>query len=574
LAGLAEVGNSNILDPSAQIRNGITSQSSEEAEQILNHFLNRLPIITLKEGSRARVYIGRDLLIPSYAEHRVEPAISLKGVHHATIYQKLEWPAGCRSPCLHRPAWPRLVRRDLCRPGAVGPRTATDCPAGEGQRYLANRELGTITGIENNRLTVRMDGETHRTVSFDAAQFQQFDHGHAMTSHSSQGLTANRVLAHFDTDSSYSLINTRLAYVAISRASHDAHIYTINTETLGRRLATDVSKTAAVDFRPRSSQPEVEVAVVAFRARDLKTETTRLQEQGSVHEYARSEHRLAAVSLAYAADPNRAVVVAPDANERLELTHLIRGELQDQGTLATETRTVAVLVRQDLGNPRLAANYLPRDEIHYKTGSPGEHGIANDSVVTVLAVNPQANTLTIVTRDGNEVSYNPALLKKQTAQSITYRQEVREIAVGERIRFTHSDHEAHIRVDDFATVKQIGTNDGFAVRLDSGSTLELDSNLARHIDYGYVVESAKAAAGKRVLITGDSIELAQQQETFARISPRIGELDLYIPDSRKLMKSVPSLETEAHSAVLSQPTDGSLTVSLPQIEPEGYGIGL
>ncbi|AXC13977.1 Conjugative transfer protein TrbI [Acidisarcina polymorpha] len=75
LGGLAQVGNTNILDPSAQIRNGISSQSSEEAEQILNHFLNRLPIITLKEGSRARVYIGRDLLIPSYAEHRVEPAM-------------------------------------------------------------------------------------------------------------------------------------------------------------------------------------------------------------------------------------------------------------------------------------------------------------------------------------------------------------------------------------------------------------------------------------------------------------------------------------------------------------------
>jgi len=75
LGGLAQIGNNNILDPSAQIRNGVSSQSSQEAEQILNHFLNRLPIITLKEGSRARVYIGRDLLIPSYAEHRVEPAM-------------------------------------------------------------------------------------------------------------------------------------------------------------------------------------------------------------------------------------------------------------------------------------------------------------------------------------------------------------------------------------------------------------------------------------------------------------------------------------------------------------------
>ncbi len=75
LGGLAQVGNDNILNPSAQIRNGISSQTSEEAEQILNHFLNRLPIITLKEGSRARVYVGRDILIPSYAEHRVEPSM-------------------------------------------------------------------------------------------------------------------------------------------------------------------------------------------------------------------------------------------------------------------------------------------------------------------------------------------------------------------------------------------------------------------------------------------------------------------------------------------------------------------
>ncbi len=75
LGGLAQIGNNNILDPSAQIRNGISSQSSEEAEQILNHFLNRLPIITLKEGSRARLYIGRDLLLPAYADHRVEPTL-------------------------------------------------------------------------------------------------------------------------------------------------------------------------------------------------------------------------------------------------------------------------------------------------------------------------------------------------------------------------------------------------------------------------------------------------------------------------------------------------------------------
>ena len=76
LGGLAQIGsNGNVLTSSTQIRNGISAETAQEGEQILNHFLNRLPVITLKEGSRARVYVGRDILIPSYAEHRVDPAL-------------------------------------------------------------------------------------------------------------------------------------------------------------------------------------------------------------------------------------------------------------------------------------------------------------------------------------------------------------------------------------------------------------------------------------------------------------------------------------------------------------------
>ena len=235
-----------------------------------------------------------------------------------------------------------------------------------------------------------------------------------MTSHSAQGLTAGRVLAHFDTDSSHSLINTRLAYVAISRASDDARVYTNNAATLGQRLATDISKTAAVDFRQSSSTNEVQQAVAAFRAHDPATGTMKLQEQGLIHEYASPEHRLAAVALAYTAREDRAVVIAPDPAERRELTQLIRDELRTQGRLAIESQPHSILVEQDFGNPRLAANYAPGDQIHYKAGSPSEHGIADNSAAAVLSVDVHANTLTIATRDGNEASYNPALLRKQT----------------------------------------------------------------------------------------------------------------------------------------------------------------
>jgi type IV secretory pathway VirB10-like protein len=77
LGGLAQIGNGGIGivggDPGVMIRDGVSAQTAQEGEQVMNHFLNRLPIITLKEGSRARVYVGRDILIPSYADHRVQP---------------------------------------------------------------------------------------------------------------------------------------------------------------------------------------------------------------------------------------------------------------------------------------------------------------------------------------------------------------------------------------------------------------------------------------------------------------------------------------------------------------------
>jgi len=60
-----------------------------------------------------------------------------------------------------------------------------------------------------------MDTKGGRIVTFDRERMRSFDHSYAVTSHSSQWLTEGRVIANIDTDSSRSLINTRLAYVAI-----------------------------------------------------------------------------------------------------------------------------------------------------------------------------------------------------------------------------------------------------------------------------------------------------------------------------------------------------------------------
>jgi ATP-dependent exoDNAse (exonuclease V) alpha subunit len=390
---------------------------------------------------------------------------------------------------------------------------------------VANRDLGTITSIDNGQMTVCMDGRQSREIVFGTAQFRQFDHGYAVTSHSSQGLTAGRVLANIDTESSRMLINTRLAYVAVSRASEDVRIYTNDAETLGQRLAVDISKTAAVNFRPPSPTEQTRDAVQLFREHQPGTATERLQQQGRVHEYQSPDHRLAAVALDFAEHPDRTVVVAPDAAERRELTPLIRTGLQNEGKLASDSRWFPVLVEQNFPNPRIAENYRSGDEIHFRTGSPALEGIPHNSIARVLEVDAGRNTLMIETADGGQVTYNPTQLRSQTNQSKIYREESREMAAGERIRFTVSEKENHIRTGDFATVKRVEPD--LSIQLDNGKSIDLNAEAARHIDYAYAVESAGNIAVDRVILTGEAAQLAGLEDDLARLHRDIRELSVY-----------------------------------------------
>jgi glucan phosphorylase len=113
---------------------------------------------------------------------------------------------------------------------------------------LAHRK-GYVKQIgDDGAITIRMDGSKDRTVTFNPREMRHFDHGYAVTSHSSQGLTAERVIVNMDTDVHPELISGRFAYVSVSRASHDVQIYTNNAATLGESLSHEVNKPSAVDF--------------------------------------------------------------------------------------------------------------------------------------------------------------------------------------------------------------------------------------------------------------------------------------------------------------------------------------
>jgi conjugative relaxase-like TrwC/TraI family protein len=137
------------------------------------------------------------------------------------------------------------VYREVAHDFSVGDRiqfTAPDKALG-----VANRDLAVIDSITHTgHISARLDNG--RQIEFDAQAHRHFDHGYAVTSHSAQGLTAERVLINADTGAHPDLLNSRFGYVAVSRAGHEVTVFTNDASRLAHQLSTEVSKSTALEF--------------------------------------------------------------------------------------------------------------------------------------------------------------------------------------------------------------------------------------------------------------------------------------------------------------------------------------
>ena len=142
------------------------------------------------------------------------------------------------------------VYREKLRALSEGDRVQFTAPVND--LKVANRELGTIQSIgEDGRLNLRTDDGNF--VQLDPNRLLHLDHGYAVTSHSSQGQTADHVLINVDTElGAKDLLNSRMAYVAISRGAHEAQIFTNDATALGTVLSRDVSHAPAIQQAPVS----------------------------------------------------------------------------------------------------------------------------------------------------------------------------------------------------------------------------------------------------------------------------------------------------------------------------------
>jgi conjugative relaxase-like TrwC/TraI family protein len=158
------------------------------------------------------------------------------------------------------------VYREQEKTFSIGDRIEFTAPNQE--LKIANRELGTVEDITQDG-TMRLKLDSGRSVHFDPQLFPHLDHGYAVTSYSSQGQTAERVLIHVDTElGAKDLLNSRMAYVSVSRGQWDAQIFTNDRSALGKALNHDVSHQSV--YKPEQVIAPIERNIAPSPTRGLE----------------------------------------------------------------------------------------------------------------------------------------------------------------------------------------------------------------------------------------------------------------------------------------------------------------
>lgn len=77
ISGLSAITSSSGVTQSGsdRMQQGFAQATSQEATHILDRFLNILPTITIREGTRVKIYLTDDLMLPEYNNHTMSPSL-------------------------------------------------------------------------------------------------------------------------------------------------------------------------------------------------------------------------------------------------------------------------------------------------------------------------------------------------------------------------------------------------------------------------------------------------------------------------------------------------------------------
>jgi hypothetical protein len=281
-------------------------------------------------------------------------------------------------------------------------------------------------------------------------------------------------------------------------------------------------------------------------------------------------------------EPAFTVAIETGNRSRSEINQRIHDELQSRGLVNKQEHSVRTLVpRQEMtGADRSWAQQYQVDDILRYSRTSKETGIAKGEYSRVLAVNAQANTLTVVRGNGEQTTYDP---RRQVGVSV-YREDEKKFSVGDRIQFTAPSQELKIANRDLGIVESIGRDGMMRLRLDDERKVEFNPQEHPHVDHGYAVTSysSQGQTAERVLVNVDT-ELAAKDllnSRMAYVSISRGQFDAQIfTDNREKLPKALGHDVSQQSAFKPEQSTAlpEPKIVLPKHDVElsmGFGLGL
>jgi conjugative relaxase-like TrwC/TraI family protein len=342
-------------------------------------------------------------------------------------------------------------------------------------------------------------------------------------------------------------------------------------------------RTATLNDIVRQRDPELKQVVEQLARGQVGAAVESLDQQGRVHQVKGHDERISAIAREYAKSPAGTLVVSPDNRSRSEINLRIHDELQSRGVVNKQDHSVRTLdPRQEMtGADRSWAQRYQVDDILRYSRTSKETGIRKGEYSRVLAVNSQANTLTVMRANGEQTTYDP---RRQVGVSV-YRVDERMFSVGDRIQFTAPNQELKIANRDLGTVESIGRDGTMRLRLDDERKVEFNPQQHPHVDHGYAVTSysSQGQTAERVLVNVDT-ELAAKDllnSRMAYVSISRGQFDAQIfTDNREKLPLALGHDVSHQSAYKPEQSIPKIPAkSVPALhqEPEisiGFGLGL
>jgi conjugative relaxase-like TrwC/TraI family protein len=270
----------------------------------------------------------------------------------------------------------------------------------------------------------------------------------------------------------------------------------------------------------RQKNDRLKAAVNAIAKGDLISGFHHLDQTDSIRGVQSQAERVSTIVQDYLALPpsqrQKTLIIANTNAERRSITQAIRQGLQSEGRLAADTFMLTSLKTRDLtiAQAKYAQNYEPGD-ILIPTQDYRKQKLAKGQQYEVVAIDPNANRLTVKAENGQRFELDPSRCERKTVYQI----ERIPLAPGDRLHWTRNDRSQGRRNGQGFTIEGLDTRGKAIIRDAEGKTAFIDLSGRQFVDYA-LVSTTYASQGK----TADRVLAALDQTT--------GKESFYVAASR------------------------------------------